>query len=61
MKGVEQKFLIVENENQVNDLLNNGWYVISVTAQHVGISGSLDYDESNYIRGTFAVVLERLL
>ena len=53
----EQKFLIADDEAQFNDLLNDGWYVISVTAQHVAMG-----DGGNiFIRGKFAVVLERLV
>ena len=53
----EQKFLIVDDEKQVNDLLNDGWYVLSVTAQHVamGNGGGI------FTRGKFAIVLERLM
>jgi len=50
----EQKFLIVDDQNDINEWLNKGWEVISVTAQHVSITGSSVYK----VRGSFAVVLQ---
>ena len=49
---MEQKFLIVDNQYEVQTYLDKDWKIISVTAQH--ISGG-SYTE----RGKFAIVLER--
>lgn len=54
----EQKFLIADDEKQVNDLLIDGWYIVSVTAQHVAMANG---GGGIFIRGKFAVVLERLV
>lgn len=55
----EQRFLIVESSSDVNDWLQKGWEVISVTAQHVSVSmtgSSYNYKES---KGKFAVVIQK--
>ena len=51
----EQKFLIVDNPGDVNDWLEKGWKVISVTSQHVTITGT----SYNYLKGNFAVVIQK--
>lgn len=52
-KVKEQKFLIVDNPRDVNEWLDKGWEIISVTAQRVS-AGS-----SSYMRGNFAIVLQK--
>jgi hypothetical protein len=49
---MEQKFLIVDNSYDVQCLLDKGWRIVSVTAQHVT-------GDSYIERGKFAIVLER--
>ena len=49
----EQKILIIDSTRDVNDLLDKGWEVISITPQYVS-SGS-----SSYMRGQFAVLLQK--
>lgn len=55
----EQKFLIVESAYEVNDFLDKGWEVISVTPQHVAVS--LTGSSYNYktVTGKFAVVIQK--
>jgi hypothetical protein len=53
----EQKFLIVEAERDVNDWLDRGWEVISVTPQYVSLSGTHSYSEK--LKGSFAVVIQK--
>lgn len=49
-----QKFLIVDNPRDVNEWLDKGWEVISVTAQFV--SAGQSYIQS----GKWAIVLQKL-
>jgi len=49
----EQKFLIVDSVRDVNDWLDKGWEVISVTAQFVSVGTG--YTE----KGKFAVVIQK--
>jgi hypothetical protein len=49
----QQKFLIVENVRDVNDYLDAGWEVISVTAQFVSAGSS--YSQ----HGQWAVVIQK--
>jgi hypothetical protein len=49
----EQRVMITESELNVNQYLQKGWKVISVTAQHVASGGS--FKES----GKFCFVLEK--
>lgn len=55
----EQKFLIVESAHDVNDWLDKGWEVVSVTPQHVAVSltGS-SYNHATRT-GKFAVVIQK--
>ena len=55
IQTMEQKFIITDRDHTVNDLLQEGWRVVSVTAQHVA-PGS---ENSLPMRGYFAVLLER--
>ena len=50
---MEQKFIIVDNQLNVQTWLDKGWRILSVTAQHVS-TGS-----SQWMSGKFAIVLER--
>jgi hypothetical protein len=49
----EQKFLIVDNSRDINDWLDKGWEVISVTPQIV--SGGQSYPQG----GKWAVVIQK--
>lgn len=51
----EQKILIVDNERSVNEWLEKGWEIISVTPQRVSVTG----DNWHEIRGKFAVVIQK--
>ena len=53
----EQKFLIVEDSRSVNEWLDNGWEIISVTAQHVVAAGSHSWSEK--LEGKFAIVIQK--
>ena len=48
----EQKLLITDSTYDVNEWLDKGWEVISVTAQHVS---SGNYTE----RGKFAILIQK--
>ncbi len=50
---MEQKFIIVDNQSDIQNWLDKGWRILSVTAQHVS-TGS-----SQWLSGKFAIVLER--
>jgi len=52
------KFLIVNDEHLVNILLNEGWEVVSVTAQHISVAGVRE-SFSKEATGNFAVVLKK--
>lgn len=56
----EQKFLIVDTTKEVNDYLEKGWEVVSVTPQNVSVSvtGSSYHDRE--IIGKFAVVIQKI-
>lgn len=49
----EQKFLLTNDSRTVNEWLDKGWEVVSVTAQSVS-TGTL-----NAIEGKFAIVIQR--
>lgn len=49
----EQKFIITDSQYDVQNLLDKGWLIISVTAQHTATGSSFQ------VNGKFAVVLER--
>ncbi len=50
---MEQKFLIVDSQYEVQSWLDKGWRITSITAQHIA-TGS-----SRIECGKFAIVLER--
>lgn len=49
----EQKFLIVDSPRDVNEWLDKGWEVISVTAQFVSAGSS--YSQ----KGSWAIVIQK--
>jgi hypothetical protein len=53
----EQKFLIVNNERSVNEWLDKGWEIVSVTAQYVSVAGAHSWSEK--LIGNFAVVIQK--
>lgn len=53
----EQKVLITSSEKEINDLIDKGWVVKNIVAQHVSISTSSSY--SQQIKGDFLVLFER--
>jgi len=55
----EQKFLIVDNERDINEWLDRGWEIISVTAQYVSAAMTGSYHEFKTKSGKFAIVLQK--
>jgi hypothetical protein len=53
---MEQQVIITDSQHDVQIFLDEGWRVVSVTAQHVSISGSSYLSVNN---GKFCFVLER--
>jgi hypothetical protein len=57
----EQKVLVTGNESasivqeEVNNLLEEGWFIVSVTAQHIAMGGTYP------IRGGYLIVFERTI
>lgn len=51
---MKQKFLIIEYDRDVNEWLDSGWEVVSVTSENVSISDG----NSGRMRGRFAVVIQ---
>ncbi len=51
----EQKFLIVDSARDVNEYLDFGWEIVSVTPQYVALAGT----SYNYLHGKFAVVIQK--
>jgi hypothetical protein len=49
----QQKLLIVDNTRDVNDYLDKGWEIISVTAQFV--SAGTSYSQ----KGEWAIVIQK--
>lgn len=52
---MEQKVIITASAFDVNQEIQRGWEVVSVTAQHVSNSSSSSYSE----KGQFCFVLKR--
>lgn len=50
---MEQKFIITDSPYDVNEFLENGWKVVSVTPQHISTGGA------SHLNGKFAIVLEK--
>lgn len=50
---MEQKFIITDNAHEIQNWLDKGWRIKSVTAQVVASSASFKQE------GKFAIVLER--
>lgn len=55
----EQKFLIVESAYDVNDWLDKGWEIVSVTPQHVAVSVTGSCFNHRSLTGKFAVVIQK--
>lgn len=53
---MKQKVVITDSQYEIQNLINEGWRVVSVTAQHVSISGSSYLSVNN---GKFCFILER--
>lgn len=54
----EQKVIITKSEKDINDWLDRGWRIVSVTAQHVAISSpSYNAKEAS---GKFCFVIEKI-
>ena len=51
---MERKFIITGDEDQVQQLLEEGWKIVSVTSQHVATGST-----GQYLYGKFAIHLER--
>jgi|LakMenE01Jun11ns_1017448.scaffolds.fasta_scaffold6615057_1 hypothetical protein len=52
-----QKVIITKDHDVINGLINNGWIVKSVTAQHVAIATSSSFTEK--MEGKFCFVMEK--
>jgi hypothetical protein len=52
----EYQVLLTKNESRVNQLLNDGWCVDSVTPQYVSNGGGSHFQ----LEGSFFIVLSRL-
>jgi hypothetical protein len=52
----EYQVLLTKNESRVNQLLNDGWCVDSVTPQYVSNGGNSNFP----LEGNFFIVLSRL-
>ena len=50
---MEQKFIIADRDYEINDLLRDGWIVVSITSQRVATGGT------STVTGGFAILLER--
>ena len=50
---MEQRLIITDSYYDVNEYLNQGWKILSVTPQHVSTGGG------SHLRGNFAIVLEK--
>jgi len=56
----EQKFLIVDTAKEINDYLEKGWEVVSVTPQNVSVSVTGSSYHEKELKGKFAVVIQRI-
>lgn len=57
---MEQKVIIGKSDQDINEYLNKGWKVVSVTAQHVAIAAAASSTYSTEkIIGNFCFVLQR--
>jgi len=59
-KMKEQKFLIVESVKEVNDYLEKGWEIVSVTPQNVSVSITGSTWNQKELYGKFAVVIQKI-
>jgi hypothetical protein len=53
----EHKVIITKDESVINEMLAAGWFVVSVTAQHVAVSTASSLTSS--IKGEFCFVLKK--
>ena len=53
---IEQKVLITTSQKEINDLIDKGWVVKNIVAQHVSIGGG---NYSYQIKGDFLFLFER--
>jgi len=51
---MERKFIITGDEDRVQQFLEEGWRIVSVTSQHVATGST-----GQYLYGKFAILLER--
>lgn len=56
----EQKFLIVDTTKEVNDYLEKGWEVVSVTPQNVSVAITGSSWHEKELKGKFAVVIQKI-
>jgi hypothetical protein len=56
---MEQKVVITDSEKTINDWLEKGWSIVSVTAQYVAGYAGVNTYSSNNITGKFCYVIER--
>ena len=49
-----QKLIITDTSSDVNRWLEDGWKIMSITAQHISTGGG------SHLRGNFAIVLEKI-
>jgi hypothetical protein len=52
---MEQKVIITDSQSDINNELNKGWKIVSVTPQHVANGTNSFYE----VRGKFCFVLEK--
>ena len=55
----EQKVIITDSAYDINDCINMGWIVVSVTAQHVAIGNSGNSYSTEKVLGKFCFVIEK--
>ena len=53
----QQKVVITKDASTINEMINAGWFVISVTAQHVSVSTTSNLTCT--INGEFCFILEK--
>jgi hypothetical protein len=56
----EQKFLIVDSAKEVNDYLEKGWEVVTVTPQNVSVAITGSSWHEKELKGKFAVVIQKI-
>ena len=56
---MEQKVIITDTQYEVQNFLDNGWRIVSVTAQHVTNGGGGQTYSTTTHFGKFCFILER--